>query len=55
MQGQAVIHIWLLDIDRLLTDLPDHVRMEGKTCGGTLLSEYDLNLCPDGISVHVGV
>jgi hypothetical protein len=36
-------------------NLPDHVRMEGKIYGDMLLSQYDLNLCPDGITVNVGV
>jgi hypothetical protein len=33
---------------------PD-VPLEGKTCRGTLLNQYDLNVCGDGISVNVGV
>jgi hypothetical protein len=32
-------------------NLPDDVPLEGKTYRGTLLNQYDLNLCPDGISV----
>jgi len=37
----------------LLVDrnLPDRVRMEGRKCRGTLLSQYDLNFGPDNISV----
>jgi len=37
------------------SNLPDRVCMEGKIYRGVLLSQYDLNLCPDGICVNVGV
>ena len=32
-------------------NLSDDTPLEGETCRGTLLNQYDLNLCPDGISV----
>ena len=51
MQGQTAIHIWLLGMSGLLTNFPDHVPLEDKICRGTLLNQYNLNLCPDGISV----
>jgi hypothetical protein len=32
-------------------NLPVDTPLEGKTCRGTLLDQYDMNLSPDGISV----